>query len=110
MIEAIDAALSFVEGVDIDEFSNNLQRNFAVVRALEIIGEAARNVSPTVRRRYPAIAWRDAVDMRNVVAHFYFGVDLEVVWKTVHEDLPGLRDRVAEALEAEISRTEHKPQ
>ncbi|MFN0074571.1 MAG: DUF86 domain-containing protein [Chloroflexota bacterium] len=99
MISGADAAMAFVQGVDFDTFERNLEKSFAVVWALEIVGEAARNVHPSVRRQYPAVPWRHAIDMRNFVSHQYFGVDLEVVWRTVHADLPSLRAQVASVLE-----------
>jgi uncharacterized protein with HEPN domain len=69
-----------------------------VVRALEIICEAAREVPTDVRRRYPQVPWQDMADMRNKLIHEYFGVDLEVVWRTVQEDLPPLVGAVQQIL------------
>ncbi len=92
ILNATEAALSFVEDVDFAEFSANLRTNFAVVRALEIIGEAANRIPDEVRDRWPQVAWQDVADMRNVLIHAHFGVDLEPVWRTVQEDLSPLRD------------------
>ena len=80
ILNATEAALSFVEGVDFAEFSASRRTNFAVVRALEIIGEAANHVPDEVRDQWPQVAWQD---MRNVLIHAYFGVDLETVRRTV---------------------------
>jgi uncharacterized protein with HEPN domain len=68
------------------------------VRALETIGEAARNIPASLRRRYPQVPWRDLVDMRNKLIHEYFGVDQEVLWRTVREDIPPLCDAVRQML------------
>lgn len=73
--------------------------NLAVVRALEIIGEAAGRIPANIRRRYPQIPWQEIVDMRNKLVHEYFGVDLEVLWRTVTEDVSPLRDAVRQMLE-----------
>jgi uncharacterized protein with HEPN domain len=70
----------------------------AVVRALEVVGEAARQIPAAFRKRYPQIPWRGMTGMRDKVIHAYFGVDVEVVWKTVRQDLPPLVDTVRRVL------------
>ena len=71
----------------------------AVIRCLEVIGEAAKRVSPDLRSKYPEVQWRGMMGMRDKVIHGYFGVDSEVVWRTVKEDLPLLREAMAEVME-----------
>ena len=66
----------------------------AVVRNLEIIGEAAKHVSKTIRERNKDIPWSEMVSMRNKVTHEYFGVDMEILWKTITEDLPELKKKI----------------
>jgi uncharacterized protein with HEPN domain len=63
---------------------------FATVRALEIIGEAAKHIPQRVKQRYPDLPWREMMAVRDKVIHAYFGVDGSVIWKTVHEDIPPL--------------------
>jgi len=99
MLEFAGTACDIVQGVSFDDFGRNREKMLAVVRALETIGEAAKNVSPGMRRRCPEVPWRDIVGMRNKLIHQYFGVDLQVVWKTVHEDLPPLRVAIARMLQ-----------
>lgn len=94
-----EAAAAFVETMDFERFREDRKTVFAVVRALEVIGEAARQTPAAVRKRYTEVPWRKAIGMRNIVVHEYFGVDLEVVWRTVHADLPPLQRAVAQALE-----------
>jgi uncharacterized protein with HEPN domain len=72
---------------------------FAVVRALEVIGEAARHIPKSLQAKYPRVPWRQITGMRNKITHEYFAVDVEVVWKTVHEDLPRLRDAIRQMLD-----------
>ena len=99
ILEAATKARQFVKDVDFEAFRANEEKVFAVIRALEIIGEAAKNIPKSIRGRYTEIPWEDIVGMRNKVIHNYFGVDLQVIWKTLHEDLPPLQVAVAKILE-----------
>jgi len=99
ILDAAQKARKFVEGLRYDTFRVNDEKVFAVVRALEVIGEAARHVPSSLRARYPEIAWLDITGMRDKLIHEYFGVDLEVVWRTVQEDLPPLEAAVRKMLE-----------
>lgn len=96
--QAADDALGFVEGMDLSVFSADRRTNLAVVRALEIIGEAARHIPASNRRRFPQVPWQDMIAMRNKLIHEYFGVDLEVLWRTVQEDRPQLSNAIRQAL------------
>lgn len=78
-------------GLDFESFAKDDKTIFAVIRALEIIGEASRKIPKAVRSRYPDVPWKDMAGMRDKLIHDYFGVDLRVVWKTVQKDLPPLR-------------------
>jgi uncharacterized protein with HEPN domain len=93
--DATSHALAFTEGVSYEHFAANTEKQYAVLRALEIIGEAARQIPDGVQRLYPALPWREMIAMRNVVIHDYFGVDQEVIWRTVREDLPDLKAALA---------------
>jgi uncharacterized protein with HEPN domain len=88
MLENAEKALSFVQGLDYDDFCKDDKALYAVIRALEIIGEAARQVPEKVRENNPETPWREIAGMRNKLTHEYFGVNTKVVWRTVHEDLP----------------------
>jgi uncharacterized protein with HEPN domain len=66
----------------------------AVVRNLEIVGEAAKRVSPDLRKRAPGVPWREMAGMRDKLVHDYFGVDLDLVWDVVAAELPAARSRI----------------
>lgn len=88
MLENAEKALSFVQGMDYDGFCTDDKAVYAVIRAFEIIGEAARQIPESVRQSHPEIQWREIAAMRNKLTHEYFGVNTKVIWRTVHEDLP----------------------
>jgi len=92
--EAIDKIALFTEQMSYDEFVENDLTASAVIRKLEIIGEASRNISEKLKKEHPEVPWRIMTDMRNFLIHEYFGVDTVAVWKTIKEDLPTLKDNV----------------
>ena len=85
---AAEKALSFVQGMDYDGFCMDEKAVYAVIRAFEIIGEAARQIPENVRQSHPEIQRREIAAMRNKLTHEYFGVNTKVIWRTVYEDLP----------------------
>ena len=80
--------------MDFETFTGDRKTILAVVRSLEIIGEAARNVPDDLQQRLPDVTWQDMVAKRNMLIHSYVDVDLEVMWRTTQEDLPPLRHSV----------------
>jgi uncharacterized protein with HEPN domain len=101
----MEAAEEFVEGVSRDELEEDLQREFALQRAFEVIGEATKQLDPSLRERYPDVPWDDMAGMRDVIIHKYFAVELEVVWNTVHDRFPEIRPhlrRILSDLDADV--------
>ncbi|HXU46841.1 MAG TPA: DUF86 domain-containing protein [Thermoanaerobaculia bacterium] len=98
ILDAARKARGFVEGMRYEDFADDSRTTFAVTRALEIVGEAAKSVSAEVRDAHPEIPWRDMAAMRDKLSHGYFGVSSEVLWKTVHEDLPALEISLSKCL------------
>jgi uncharacterized protein with HEPN domain len=90
MLDNAQRAIQFTKGMDYKSFSEDEKTVYAVIRAVEIIGEAAANIPAKVRSKYPGIPWREVKGMRNKLVHHYFGINMEVVWQTIHEDLPML--------------------
>ncbi len=99
IFDAIEKAEEFTSGMKLNDFSQDPKTQFAVVRALEIIGEAAKKFPDEIRDNYPDIPWRQMSGMRDKLAHDYFGVNTEVVWKTLSEDLPPLKRRIKRIIE-----------
>ena len=100
--EAIERATGYVQPLpDRAAFEQNQQVQDAVVRNIEIIGEAANHINrmaPEFVAQHPELPWDDMRDMRNAVIHAYFAVDFEIVWRTVQEDLPKLKRQVEHLL------------
>jgi len=88
--DAIDKIHSFVSGMTFEQFSVDDKTVFAVIRALEIIGEATKKIPNDKREIYPNVPWNEMAGMRDKLIHDYIGVNLHVVWKTVQEDIPRL--------------------
>lgn len=101
MLENTNRAIQFTEGMDFETFRKDEKTVYAVIRAVEIIGEATRNIPDDIRVKYPEIPWRDAADMRNKLVHRYFGINLEVIWQTLSEDLPMLANELQEIIRRE---------
>ena len=94
MLEAAEEAAGFAAGASRVELDSNRMLSFALVRAIEIIGDAASRVSDDTRLSHPDLPWQDITGMRNRVVHAYFDVDLDRVWDTVTDDLPPLMARL----------------
>ena len=102
IMDAMNKALKFIEGMSYEEFAQDNKTVFAVVRAIEIIGEAVKNIPEDLRKKYPEIPWKGMAGMRDKVIHGYFGVDIKVVWDTVKKrisEVKTLFERILEELE-----------
>ena len=95
---SIEEIEKFVEGFSFEEFQNDKKTIYAVVRAVEIIGEATKNIPSSVKKIHGEIKWAKVKGMRNRLIHEYFGVNIKVVWKTVKEDIPELKEKMSELL------------
>ena len=98
IFEAMSAVQIFVEGMDFDAFVADDKTASAVVRKLEIIGEATKNVPEEIRQKYPQVPWRQMAGMRDQIIHAYFAVDYVVVWDTLKVDIPPLQPIIARIL------------
>ena len=102
IVEAIARATRYIEPLqDIEAFRQNPQVQDAIVRNIEIVGEAANQIArmaPDFIPQHPELPWRKMRNMRNIVVHAYFNVDLTIVWRTVREDLPRLKQQIDQLL------------
>ena len=96
MITSIDDAISFIEGMEYKKFYQDKKTVNAVVRSLEILGEAGKKIPEKIRKKTQDIPWKQICGMRDKLIHDYFGVDYEMVWKVVKEDLPAIREKLSD--------------
>ena len=95
IIAAIDKIERYISGIKSkEEFMETDMVVDAVLRNLEVIGEAAKNIPAEVKEKYPEIPWKRVIGLRNVVAHGYFVVDLEIIWRIIKEQLPDLKSKI----------------
>ena len=105
IFECCENAVSYTDGMTFAEFSDDQKTIDAVVRNLEIIGEAVKNVPTETLQTKPEIKWKQIAGFRDIIIHQYFKVDLEIVWDVVQNRLPELKTAVSEML-IEISKQE----
>ena len=98
MLEAIQRVQHYTQGMTLDSFSADEKTIDAVVRNFEVLGEAARHVPEDVQKNYPGIPWSKIRGMRHMLAHEYFGINKDIIWKTVVSDLVPLVPELRKAL------------
>jgi len=94
ILEALERINQYIQDLDLRQFGTDQRTVDAVIRNLEIIGEAARHVPDFIEKEYPSVPWRHIRGMRNILIHEYFGVDIGIIWQTIAYDLPPLRDEL----------------
>jgi len=95
ILNSIKNIEEFSKSLDKEKFSKDILRQSAIIRQLEIIGEAAKNIPDSFREKYPKIAWKDIAGVRDILSHAYFGVNLDRVWKIIETDLPKLKKEIS---------------
>lgn len=100
ILDAITEIESFIDGISFDDFQSDRTKVLAVVKLLEIVGEAVKKIPDEQRRLYPEIPWRSISGMRNILIHEYWQIDIEVLWATI-PDFPLLKVAVIDMLNQE---------
>ena len=99
IVDAIQKVEQFIQGMTLNQFLADEKTSFAVIRALEIIGEATKKIPNEIRTMHSDIPWKEMAGIRDKLVHDYFGVDLEVVWNTASDDLLGLKEKIQKAIQ-----------
>jgi len=98
ILDAIDETAEFTEGMSYEAFAQDRKTTNAVVRSLEVLGEAAKRIPENMRTQAPDVPWKRMAGMRDKLIHEYFGVDLSIVWAVIKDELPPLRPEIERLL------------
>ena len=101
IIQAAQKINEYTESLSFDEFKSDSKTYDAVIRNLEIIGEAVKKIPENIRTKYPSIEWRRIAGLRDILIHEYFGVDAEIVWDVIKNKVPVLEKQVRDILNSE---------
>ncbi len=99
IITSIDDVEEFTEEMDFEDFNSDKKTTNAVIRSLEIIGEAVKNIPENIKDSHPELPWKYMAGMRDKLIHGYHGVDIEIVWMVVKEELPPIKPKMQKILD-----------
>jgi uncharacterized protein with HEPN domain len=98
ILECIEKIGAYMDDLTEKEFEENTEKQDAVIRRIEIIGEAVKNLSDETRGKYPHIRWREIAGMRDVVIHQYFGVSVGLIWRVATADIPSMKEKITDII------------
>ena len=98
MLTAIDNVQSFLDGKTLSDLYNDKILFYAVVKNIEIVGEAANNVTKELQSQHPEVQWKDVISMRHVLVHDYYNIDARTAWQTAQDNLPQLKKQIEKIL------------
>lgn len=99
ILESIERIEKYTKNKKLKEFLDDYEKQDAIIKRLEIIGEAVKNIPKKFKSKYPKIPWKDIAGMRDVLIHEYFGVLMERVWDTAKNDIPKFKSQIVKLLE-----------
>jgi len=102
ILESIDYALEFTNGVDFEEFLKDKMLQFAVVKNIEIIGEASYKITKDFKEEHPEVEWQVITDLRHVLVHGYYQIRLEIIWDIILKELHPLREKIQRLCDNEL--------
>lgn len=102
ILERCSLVMEWTSAKTLDDFVADRMLSEAVIRCLEVIGEAVKGLPPDLTGRYPEVPWREIAGLRDVLIHAYFGLELEAVWEAAHDEIPVVFGQIIRVLEAEI--------
>jgi uncharacterized protein with HEPN domain len=94
IVNAIIEIEEYTANADLLEFKSNSMLRFASIKQIEIIGEAASQITVKTKSNFPEIDWREIVALRNILVHEYFGIDANIVWQIIKNDIPDLKTKL----------------
>jgi uncharacterized protein with HEPN domain len=99
ILEAMQRIIAYMDGLSYEQFMEDRRTQDAVVRNIEVIGEAVKRLSAPLKKQHPAMPWKDMASMRDKVIHHYFGINYDVVWTVASKEIPKLLPRIGSLLE-----------
>ncbi len=100
--EYSEATIQFTDNITFEDFVKDMKTKFATVRALEVVGEATKNIPEKTRKKYPHISWKAIAGTRDKIVHKYFGIDYQIVWEVSKNKIPQLIEDIKKIIEIEI--------
>jgi len=97
-LNSIEKIQKYTNQLSFEEFSNNDMIIDAVIRNFEIIGEAVKKIPDEIKKQYPDIEWKESAGFRDILIHDYFGIDLELVWETIQNNIPNFKKKIEDIL------------
>ena len=96
--DSIEKISEFIQGMNLSEFEKDDKTLYAVIRAIEILGEATKIIPKKIKNQFPEVPWREMAGMGDKLIHDYFGINTEVVWKTAKNDIPPLKSSIEQII------------